>query len=401
MNRAVFLDRDNTLIHNDGDLGDPAQVRLIQGAASAIASLKGLGYKVIVVSNQGGVARGKYTEADVEATNQRINQLIHENSDVTVDRFYYCPYHPQGTVEKYRSEHPWRKPAPGMLLQAASDLDLDLGQCWMIGDQMRDIQAGHAAGVRTVLLNPQAANQPPLLQEAAAAQLLGKSEVMPDFVARNIIEAVRVVAQQRRPEGADELRTMTDATLRSTGIASPGADGAGNMVVKPVQPIPPEPVHTAQVMTLPSLSASIPGATPPKPVAKPPAPYAEPVAPVRPVDMPAQAGSITMPEPDATSIPADPAKSGDASSVNQPDLVSTPSVEQSLRQILQELRNHRRVGQELSYVGVMAIVLQMLAAVCLVGGLLIGRADAEVYYRWLGCGLMFQLATIAMLLFRR
>ena len=153
MNAAVFLDRDNTLIHNDGDLGDPEKVRLIQGVASAVASLSGLGYKVIVVTNQGGVARGKYSEQDVDLVHRRISELLEAStSGAKVDRYYYCPYHPQGTVSRYRKEHPNRKPAPGMLLEAAQEMGLDLSQSWMIGDQIRDIQAGKAAGTRTVLL---------------------------------------------------------------------------------------------------------------------------------------------------------------------------------------------------------------------------------------------------------
>ena len=116
MTAAVFLDRDNTLIHNDGDLGDPDAVRLIKGAASAIASLRGLSYKIVVVSNQGGVARGKFTEQDVQAVHERIAQLVKETSGTVIDRFYYCPYHPEGKTKKYRREHPWRKPQPGMIL---------------------------------------------------------------------------------------------------------------------------------------------------------------------------------------------------------------------------------------------------------------------------------------------
>lgn len=150
--RAVFLDRDDTIIHNSGDLGDPSAVRLIDDAATAIKSLQDDGYLIVIVSNQGGVARGKYGEADVDAVNQRIARLVHEASGAVIDRFYYCPFHPDGTVPEYACEHPWRKPQPGMLLQAAEDLDLDLTQCWMIGDQERDVAAGQAAGCRTVLV---------------------------------------------------------------------------------------------------------------------------------------------------------------------------------------------------------------------------------------------------------
>ena len=207
MNAAVFLDRDNTLIHNDGDLGDPAQVKLIMGAASAIASLKGLNLKIIVVSNQGGVARGKYGEADVVAVNDRINELIRANSGVAIDRFYFCPYHPEGIVERYRREHPWRKPRPGMLLQAAKDFQLDLKSCWMIGDQMRDVLAGYAAGAVPILIGdpgqppaPMPAVPPGTPDERWLQNATATVRVEDDFfIARNLIEAVRFIGQQRRP----------------------------------------------------------------------------------------------------------------------------------------------------------------------------------------------------------
>jgi D-glycero-D-manno-heptose 1,7-bisphosphate phosphatase len=153
--RAVFLDRDNTLIDNDGDLGDPQQVRLLEGVAPALARLRDAGYRLVVVSNQGGVARGVYGEADVDAVNRRISLLVDEaagRGDV-IDRFYFCPYHPEGTVEAYRREHPWRKPQPGMLHAAREDLGLDLEQSWLVGDQPRDVAAGHAAGCATILIS--------------------------------------------------------------------------------------------------------------------------------------------------------------------------------------------------------------------------------------------------------
>ena len=150
---AVFLDRDNTIIHNDGDLGNPDEVRLIQGAGPAIASLCGLGYRVVVITNQGGVARGKYTEDDVHAVHARIEDLVREKANgARIDGFYFCPYHPEGKVSRYKMEHDDRKPKPGMLLRAAADLDLDLSQSWTVGDALRDVEAGAAAGTRTVLL---------------------------------------------------------------------------------------------------------------------------------------------------------------------------------------------------------------------------------------------------------
>jgi D-glycero-D-manno-heptose 1,7-bisphosphate phosphatase len=215
MSAAVFLDRDNTVIHNDADLGDPHQVHLIQGAASAISSLCGLGYRVIVVSNQGGVARGQFDEADVDAVNERVRQLVQQASNgARIERFYYCPYHPEGSVEAYAKEHPNRKPQPGMLLEAADELGLDLSQSWMVGDQMRDVEAGVAAGTRTVLLAEPAGGAWP--DEEAGTEEAGGTEhpARPNYVARNLIEAVRIIAQQRKPDGEEGQRTRGTTAKR-------------------------------------------------------------------------------------------------------------------------------------------------------------------------------------------
>lgn len=158
MRRAVFLDRDDTLIANRslepvqgrrrGDLCDPARVRLLEGALEGSRLLKRARFTLVVVSNQGVVARGGGTIADVEATNRRVGELlVDERGRELIDAFYYCPYHPQGTVPEFTREHPWRKPQPGMILQAAEDLDLDLARSWMIGDGERDIEAAVAAGI--------------------------------------------------------------------------------------------------------------------------------------------------------------------------------------------------------------------------------------------------------------
>ena len=153
--RAVFLDRDNTLIANDGDLGDPDAVRLIDGVAPVLARLAKAQWRLVVVSNQGGVARGKFTEADVEAVNGRLADLLDEESGTRglIDRFYWCPFHPEGTVERYCHEHPWRKPRSGMLVQAGRDLGVDLDRSWIVGDQPRDVAAGRAAGCATILVS--------------------------------------------------------------------------------------------------------------------------------------------------------------------------------------------------------------------------------------------------------
>ncbi len=156
MSKAIFLDRDNTIIHNDGDLGDAGMVSLIPGAAEAMKCLHHEGFQLFVITNQGGVARGMFTEDDVQAVHAEVERQLQETTSENdlVCGWYFCPWHPEGTVEAYRREHPWRKPQPGMLLQAAADHDLTLEYCWMVGDQERDVLAGLAAGCRGVRLAP-------------------------------------------------------------------------------------------------------------------------------------------------------------------------------------------------------------------------------------------------------
>lgn len=164
MNRAVFLDRDDTLIANrdlplthPGDLLDPALVRLLPGAARACRDLKDAGFTLVVVTNQGGVARGHGSIDDVHACNDRLLALIQAESGATIDAVYYCPYHPRGTVAPFNIDHPWRKPAPGMFTSAAADLHIDLAASWAIGDAPRDIEAARAAGIppsATLLVGP-------------------------------------------------------------------------------------------------------------------------------------------------------------------------------------------------------------------------------------------------------
>lgn len=151
--RAVFLDRDGTIIDNLGDLGEPDGVALLAGAAGAIIDLADEGWTLVVVTNQAGVARGAFTEEDIAAVNARIEACIEQEAGkCPIDRWYHCPYHPDGPIAEWTADHDWRKPQPGMLLAASEDLGIDLGASWMIGDQDRDIEAGIAAGCRTIWL---------------------------------------------------------------------------------------------------------------------------------------------------------------------------------------------------------------------------------------------------------
>jgi len=147
MRKAVFLDRDGTIIDNQGDLGDPGGVTIIPGAKEAITSLADAGWLIIVVTNQAGVARGVFTEDDIKKVHEHIDTLVGP-----IERYYYCCYHPDGVIQEWAEVHPCRKPAPGMLLQAIEDFDIDPLASWMIGDTARDIQAGLATGCKTIWL---------------------------------------------------------------------------------------------------------------------------------------------------------------------------------------------------------------------------------------------------------
>jgi len=183
---AVFFDRDNTLIHSDQYLGDPSVVRLIPGAADAIARARSMGFAVVICSNQSGVARGLFSEEAVGAVNRRIDQLLAEqNPAAIIDRHEYCPFHPDATVEKYRQHSDLRKPKPGMIHRAAAAMELDLPASWVIGDAPRDIEAGHAAGCRTILVSNPALSPSP---DAG-----GENGVEPDETVANLAQALDVI----------------------------------------------------------------------------------------------------------------------------------------------------------------------------------------------------------------
>jgi D-glycero-D-manno-heptose 1,7-bisphosphate phosphatase len=186
---AVFFDRDNTLIANDGYLGDPAGVVLVDGAAELVARVRGLGFATVVFSNQSGVARGMFGEDDVRAVNARLDQLLAASDpDALIDRHEFCPFHPEATVAAYRHESDLRKPKPGMIHQAADAMGLDLRKSWVIGDAPRDIEAGKAAGCRTILLAH------PSLSPSPATE--AESNIEADFVVSSLAEAGDMIERE-------------------------------------------------------------------------------------------------------------------------------------------------------------------------------------------------------------
>lgn len=164
---AVFLDRDGVLIELAYDREDRSyesplsleEIRLAQGAAEGVGDIKKAGWQIVVVSNQPVVAKAKVTEAEFMEMQDRVALLLAEEGSA-IDEWRYCFHHPEARVEALRGPCSCRKPEPGMIIEAAGDLGLDLKRSWVIGDSDTDVQAGHAAGCRTILVeNPRSAHR--------------------------------------------------------------------------------------------------------------------------------------------------------------------------------------------------------------------------------------------------
>ena len=203
--RAIFLDRDDTLIKDPGYISSPDQVELLDGVPEAIVKLRDLGYKLIVVSNQSAVARGIVTEKALGKIHDRLKQLLSEK-DAHLDRIYYCPYHPDGVVPKYRKESNNRKPNPGMLLTAAKDMDIDLEQSWCIGNSTRDVDAGKRAGCKTILIDAHS-------QHKQTDTRITQTDVRPDYRGVNLREAVNIIKKYLRSSAKTQTQAQTDPSV--------------------------------------------------------------------------------------------------------------------------------------------------------------------------------------------
>ena len=184
---AVFLDRDGVLIVEAEYLADPSQVRLIPGAAAAVRRLNDAGRPVVVVTNQSGVARGFFPESRVGEVHRHIAALLLAEAGAVVDHFEYSPYHPTAGVGEYLRDSDCRKPNPGMLLRSAAALDLDLANSWMVGDRRSDLEAGAAAGCRTILVRTGYGSASDLTAPTDELKLVA--------VVPSVVEAVGVILQ--------------------------------------------------------------------------------------------------------------------------------------------------------------------------------------------------------------
>lgn len=180
--KAVFLDRDGTLNVEKNYVYRIDDFEWLPGVPEALRWLQSLDYKIIVVSNQSGIARGYYSMKDVLALENHIRQDLARQGS-RIDAFYYCPHHPEGVVEEYRKVCDCRKPAIGLFRQADETFHVDAIQSWMIGDAVADIGFGQNAGLKTILVKTGHGEK--------TQNAMNRSEWQPMFVADDLWQAVR------------------------------------------------------------------------------------------------------------------------------------------------------------------------------------------------------------------
>ena len=189
--RAVFLDRDGTLVHSRHYPSRPEDLHLYDGIGPGLRNLQKAGFRLVVITNQAGIARGYFTEIDLQRMHEYLAMQLSQLG-VRLDGIYHCPHHPAGVIPELSVRCDCRKPQPGMLLRAAADLSLDLHSSWFVGDILDDIEAGKRAGCRTVLV------------DLGTEHLPERCIRLPDFVARDTLHALQIIS------ACEQLGPLTD-----------------------------------------------------------------------------------------------------------------------------------------------------------------------------------------------
>lgn len=337
---AVFLDRDDTLISDPGYISHPSQVKLLPGVGASLALLQKMGYLLVVVTNQSGVARGIITEQKLEEVHHQLKKLLADEG-VYLDAIYHCPYHPEGTVEKYTKDSDLRKPNPGMLLLAAKEMDITLTQSWMIGDSYRDVAAGHRAGCKTILLDTPGKPQPK-----------DHNDPEPDKRAVNLREAVNILRMFEFQQKAQ--------AVRPTRQEPPAAFAS-----------PPTPPIVTEIPE--SLTAAV----------APPQTKSEPVIVSATQSQPSAKPAIESPNPQETSA-------------QKPE---HPLLEEILHHI--KAKNRYELYDEFSVFVLLAWLVQSLAAFSLVVSIwfwLDATRGIETVQTMIGYAIALQLVVIALLM---
>jgi len=178
---AVFFDRDGTINYDPGYLGNPDLVELYPGVPEGISDLKKAGFKIVVISNQSGIARGLISVEDVISVNNKINLLL-QIKNTSVDAFYFCPFHPEFSLP---GESECRKPSPKMVFEAAEEMKIDLSNSYMAGNSEDDVECGLNSGLKTILIKS-------TMTEEKISYLHNQGKI-PTFVAENFSEACNYI----------------------------------------------------------------------------------------------------------------------------------------------------------------------------------------------------------------
>jgi D-glycero-D-manno-heptose 1,7-bisphosphate phosphatase len=187
--KAVFLDKDGTLIPDIPYNTDPDLISLETGVGETLAQLAEH-FELIVITNQAGIAFGRLTEKDLIGVEKRIADLL-QHYGVKLSGFYYCPHHPQGSSAGYAKSCTCRKPGPGLIIKAAGELDLSLSDSWMIGDILNDVQAGKAAGCKSILIDN---------GNETEWDFTASPERIPDYISKDFAAAGKYILRTEKNE---------------------------------------------------------------------------------------------------------------------------------------------------------------------------------------------------------
>jgi D-glycero-D-manno-heptose 1,7-bisphosphate phosphatase len=190
---AVFMDRDGVLVRDTAPVSSLDKVEILPGVPQALRRLQDAGYRLVVITNQAIVARGKLSEAALLDLQAEIAHRIRADGGPALDGFYYCPHHPHADLPAYRIDCDCRKPRPGLILRAATELHLEPTASFMVGDRMTDIEAGHRAGCRTLWVQTGAHTEARIQTRDAAAP-----DLQADHVCADLPEAVDFILANPR-----------------------------------------------------------------------------------------------------------------------------------------------------------------------------------------------------------
>jgi histidinol-phosphate phosphatase family protein len=188
-NRAVLLDRDgvlNELYYKDGHVGSPISARQLvvyPRAAESVNKIRANGYEAIVISNQPGVAKKQFSFAELQRMNNKVKRALSKGG-AFLDGEYYCLHHPRALIKKYKVDCDCRKPKPGLIIKAAREHDLDLKKSFFVGDSLTDVQAGKAAGCKTVLIGQ---------MTDMLNRMMKKHKAVPDFMITSLVEVGEIL----------------------------------------------------------------------------------------------------------------------------------------------------------------------------------------------------------------